>query len=154
LDQTNRRRMRRGGAGRRLWLWHRAHCRRTVEIRRQTFFVSNLPEARSVRARAPEATIYVLNGFYSGTGPAFADINARPVINSAMELADGRRRMRWSAMAHASSTARRRKKRLPHRLRANRRYSSSPRVRGELRLRVAIGVRGHVRESERSGQPP
>jgi hypothetical protein len=39
-----------------------------------TFFVSNLPEAKSVRAVAPRATIYVLNGFYSGTGPAFADI--------------------------------------------------------------------------------
>jgi alanine racemase len=37
---------------------------------------------------APHATIYVRNGFYSGTGPAFADINARPVINSAIELAE------------------------------------------------------------------
>jgi alanine racemase len=54
----------------------------------KTFFVSNLPEAKSVRAVAPEATIYVLNGFYSGTGSAFADINARPVINSAIELAE------------------------------------------------------------------
>jgi alanine racemase len=53
-----------------------------------TFFVSNLPEAKRVRAVAPQATIYVLNGFYSGTGPAFADINARPVINSAIELAE------------------------------------------------------------------
>ena len=52
-----------------------------------TFFVSNLPEAKSVRAVAPQATIYVLNGFYSGTGPAFAEINARPVINSTIELA-------------------------------------------------------------------
>jgi alanine racemase len=53
-----------------------------------TFFVSNLPEAKSVRAVAPQATIYVLNGLYSGTGPAFADINARPVINSTIELAE------------------------------------------------------------------
>jgi alanine racemase len=53
-----------------------------------TFFVSNLPGAKSVRAVAPQATIYVLNGLYSGTGPAFADINARPVINSAIELAE------------------------------------------------------------------
>jgi alanine racemase len=53
-----------------------------------TFFVSNLPEAKSVRAVAPQATIYVLNGFYSGSGPAFAAINARPVINSAIELAE------------------------------------------------------------------
>jgi len=54
----------------------------------KTFFVSNLPEAKSVRAVAPHATIYVLNGFYSGTGPDFADLNARPVINSAIELAE------------------------------------------------------------------
>ena len=54
----------------------------------KTFLVSNLPEARSVRAVAPDATIYVLNSFYSGAGPAFADINARPVINSAIELAE------------------------------------------------------------------
>jgi alanine racemase len=54
----------------------------------KTFFVSNLAEAKSVRAVAPQATIYVLNGFYSGAGPAFADINARPVINSAIELAE------------------------------------------------------------------
>ena len=53
-----------------------------------TFFVSNLPEARSVRAVAPQATIYVLNGFDSGSGPAFAEINARPVINSAIALAE------------------------------------------------------------------
>ncbi len=53
-----------------------------------TFFVSNLPEARSVRAVAPGATIYVLNGFDSGSGPAFAEINARPVINSAIALAE------------------------------------------------------------------
>jgi alanine racemase len=54
----------------------------------KTFFVSNLAEARSVRAVAAGAAIYVLNGFYSGAGPAFAEINARPVINSAIELAE------------------------------------------------------------------
>jgi alanine racemase len=54
----------------------------------RTFFVSNLPEAKSVRAVAPHATIYVLNGFYSGTGPDFADLNVQPVINSAIELAE------------------------------------------------------------------
>ena len=54
----------------------------------KTFFVSNIPEARRVRAVAPRATIYVLNGFYSGTGPAFAEVNARPVINSAIEMAE------------------------------------------------------------------
>jgi alanine racemase len=53
-----------------------------------TFFVSDLAEAKRVRAVAPQAVIYVLGGFYSGTGPAFADIDARPVINSAIELAE------------------------------------------------------------------
>src|SRR5690348_18077215 len=61
----------------------------------KTFFVSNLPEAKSVRAVAPQATIYVLNGLYSGTAPAFADINARPVINSTIELAE------WDVFAAA-----------------------------------------------------
>jgi alanine racemase len=53
-----------------------------------TFFVSDLSEARRVRAIAPDATIYVLSGFYSGTGPAFAEINARPVINSLIQMAE------------------------------------------------------------------
>ena len=59
-----------------------------AKSRCNTFFVSNLAEAKSVRAVAPQAAIYVLNGFYSGAGPAFADINARPVINSTIELAE------------------------------------------------------------------
>ena len=54
----------------------------------RTFFVSNIPEAKRVRAVAPQATIYVQNGFLPGTGPAFAAANARPVINSAIELAE------------------------------------------------------------------
>jgi len=54
----------------------------------RTFFVSNLPEAKRVRAVAPNSTIYVLNGLYSGTGPAFAEVNARPVINSSIEMAE------------------------------------------------------------------
>lgn len=58
----------------------RAGCR--------TFFVAHLAEARRVRAIAPEAVIYVLNGFSSSAGPAFVEINARPVINSSVELAE------------------------------------------------------------------
>jgi alanine racemase len=54
----------------------------------RTFFVSNIPEAKRVRALAPNATIYVLNGLYSGIGPAFAEVNARPVINSSIEMAE------------------------------------------------------------------
>ena len=30
----------------------------------KTFFVSNIPEAKLVRAAAPDSTIYVLNGLY------------------------------------------------------------------------------------------
>ena len=54
----------------------------------KTFFVAQLDEARRVRARVPEAVIYVLNGFSAGTGPAFVEIGAQPVINSAVELAE------------------------------------------------------------------
>ena len=54
----------------------------------KTFFVSNIPEARRVRAVAPDSTIYVLYGLYYGTEPAFAEVNARPVINSPIEMAE------------------------------------------------------------------
>jgi len=54
----------------------------------KSFFVTNLPEAKRVRAIAPNETIYVLHGLYSGTAPAFADLNARPVINSMTEMAE------------------------------------------------------------------
>jgi alanine racemase len=54
----------------------------------KTFFVSDIPEAKRVRAVAPSATIYVLRGLHSGTGEAFAEINARPVIYSSIEMAE------------------------------------------------------------------
>ena len=54
----------------------------------KTFFVAHLDEARRVRRCAPEAAIYVLNGFASGAGPALAEVYARPVINSSVELAE------------------------------------------------------------------
>jgi alanine racemase len=54
----------------------------------KTFFVAHLAEARQVRALAPESTIYVLNGFTAGTGPAFAEAYAQPVINSSNELGE------------------------------------------------------------------
>jgi alanine racemase len=58
----------------------RAGCR--------TFFVANLPEARRVRAIAPEAVIYLLNGFSSASRQGFVDTYARPVISSSVELAE------------------------------------------------------------------
>jgi alanine racemase len=53
----------------------------------RTFFVTNLSEARRVRRVAPDSIIYVLHGLFSGTGPAFAELDAQPVINSSIELA-------------------------------------------------------------------
>ena len=54
----------------------------------KTFFVADIAEARRVRSRAKDATIYVLNGCSPEDSPAFVEINARPVINSMTELAE------------------------------------------------------------------
>jgi alanine racemase len=54
----------------------------------KTFFVADLAEARRVRSRAHDATIYVLNGCFPEGAPAFMEINAQPVINSMTELAE------------------------------------------------------------------
>lgn len=54
----------------------------------KTFFVADLAEARRVRAVAPGATIYVLNGLLPTTSGAYAEIQARPVIGSLAELAE------------------------------------------------------------------
>src|SRR5262249_33220455 len=58
----------------------RAGCR--------TVFVADIAEGRRVRALAPDATIYVLNGMMPGSAPAFAAEYLRPVINSTTELAE------------------------------------------------------------------
>jgi alanine racemase len=54
----------------------------------KTFFVADLSEARRVREVAPEATIYVLNGLIPGTPSVYAELRARPVIGSMVELAE------------------------------------------------------------------
>ena len=54
----------------------------------QTFFVTNLAEARRVRTAAPVSIIYVLHGLHAGAPHGFAELNAQPVINSAIELAE------------------------------------------------------------------
>jgi alanine racemase len=69
------------------------------EVGCSTFFVSNLAEARRVRAAAPNSAVYVLNGFYADTGPAFAEIDARPVINNLIEMAA------WDAFAAGANWA-------------------------------------------------
>jgi alanine racemase len=61
----------------------------------KTFFVADLAEARTVRSHAPEAVIYILDGFTPDWGDGFIEINARPVINSTTELAE------WDAFAGA-----------------------------------------------------
>jgi alanine racemase len=71
-----------------------------------TFFVAHLAEARQVRAAvravAPDAAIYVLNGLPPGTAATFAEINARPVIGSLAEFVEWdayRTATRWSGGA-------------------------------------------------------
>src|SRR5882724_7419796 len=78
----------------------RAGCR--------TFFVADVVEGRCVRAIAPDATIYVLNGVMPGSTQAFADDNLRPVINSTTELAEwdafvSTRRWRGGAALHVDT---------------------------------------------------
>jgi alanine racemase len=63
----------------------------------KTFFVADVAEARRARTRAREATIYVLNGFSSDAGMAFAELNVQPVINSTAELAE------WDAFVSAQN---------------------------------------------------
>ena len=61
----------------------------------RTFFVTNLAEARRVRA-APKSIIYVFHGLHAGAAALFAKLNAQPVINSAIELAE------WDAFVCAN----------------------------------------------------
>ncbi|WP_407181154.1 alanine racemase [Bradyrhizobium sp. STM 3562] len=68
----------------------------------KTLFVATLDEARAARAAAPEAAIYVLNGFLQNTGEFYATINCRPVIGELNELAEWDvfcRRSGWSGGA-------------------------------------------------------
>jgi alanine racemase len=61
----------------------------------RTFFVTNLAEARRVRA-APKSIIYVFHGLHAGAAALFAKLNAQPVINSAIELTE------WDAFVNAN----------------------------------------------------
>jgi alanine racemase len=54
----------------------------------KTFFVATFSEAQTVRKMVKDATIYVLDGFFSGSGPAFSEAGVRPVLSSLMELED------------------------------------------------------------------
>jgi alanine racemase len=63
----------------------------------RTFFVAHLLEARKVRRLAPEAVIYVLNGLAPNAAQGYAEVNARPVIGSLIELAE------WDAFVGTSN---------------------------------------------------
>lgn len=65
----------------------RAGCR--------TFFVAHLSEALRARSVAPGATIFVLNGFLSGTGSTYAEHDLRPVLGSQEEIEE------WAAFSRA-----------------------------------------------------
>ena len=62
----------------------------------KTFFVATLDEARRAREAAPQAAIYVLDGFFPGTGDIFAALDCRPVIGDLGELAE------WDAFRRTS----------------------------------------------------
>jgi len=52
----------------------------------KTFFVASFKEAEIVRGVAPDATIYVLDGLFDDSGPAFAAASIRPVLSSLDEV--------------------------------------------------------------------
>jgi len=62
-----------------------------------TFFVADLAEARRVRSVVRKSTIYVLSGLLPNTAPVYAELRARPVIGSPVELAE------WDAFVSASN---------------------------------------------------
>jgi alanine racemase len=68
----------------------------------KTFFVATLDEARHARKAAPNAVIYVLDGFFANCGETFAEIDCRPVIGDLAELAEWdafRRTTGWKGSA-------------------------------------------------------
>ncbi len=52
----------------------------------RTFFVATLAEAEAARKASGHAQIYVLDGLFPGTCPAFKAIEARPVLGSIAEI--------------------------------------------------------------------
>lgn len=64
----------------------------------RTFFVATLREAEAVRKLSDSATIFVLDGLFSGSEKAFAAMRACPVLGSLPELEQ------WSAFAEQQGT--------------------------------------------------
>lgn len=63
----------------------------------RTFFVATFDEALGIRAAAPQATVYVLDGFFPGSGEAFEKTNIRPVLCSLDDIRD------WAAFCQNKS---------------------------------------------------
>jgi alanine racemase len=61
----------------------------------QTFFVATVDEAEQVRAMAPRAVLYVLDGLVAGSGPRLADIGARPALATLDDC------LEWAALCAA-----------------------------------------------------
>lgn len=59
-----------------------------------TFFVATFEEAARVRALAPEAVIYVLDGPSAGGAAQFRSLGVRPVLSSLGDVRD------WAAVSH------------------------------------------------------
>jgi alanine racemase len=51
-----------------------------------TFFVATLAEGVSLRKVAPDAAIYILDGTFPGSEPAFAAHDLRPVLSSGLQV--------------------------------------------------------------------
>jgi alanine racemase len=66
----------------------------------RTFFVAHLSEAIRVRAVAPEATVYVLNGLFPGTSPVYVEHDLRPVLGSFEEIGE------WAAFCRSQGRKR------------------------------------------------
>ncbi|MHB2169245.1 alanine racemase [Alsobacter sp. R-9] len=65
----------------------------------RTFFVAHAGEGRAVRAAAPDAVVYVLNGLLPGMAPELAAHGLRPVLGSLAEIEE------WNAHAVAGRVA-------------------------------------------------
>jgi len=76
-----------------------AIARTLLEARCDTFFVARLSEGISLRAVAPEARIYVLDGVQRETAPALVAHRLTPVLNSLVQIEA------WSAAARQRITS-------------------------------------------------
>jgi alanine racemase len=62
----------------------------------KTFFVASVEEGGLLRSTQPDATIYVLNGLFSGAEPAFVHESLRPCLSSLEEVQE------WSSFCAAN----------------------------------------------------